>query len=142
MNPSQSNEPVLSEQEARLRSELTGLCAANSPLFAELGLREPDIIGAGRMVNKIKKGLELLLKKGLELLQPSSPRQTMVYVAVSPGRPDAAWAACVDHPRRAKETLSHIASWLKKDATLMYVSLDVAKQMTRNWERYVAESMT
>ena len=67
----------------------------------------------------------------------------MVYVAVSPGRPDAAWAACVPHhPRRAKETLSHIASWLKKDATLMYVSLDVAKQMTRNWERYVAESMT
>lgn len=60
---------------------------------------------------------------------------TMVYVAADPTQPGAAWAACVDDPRWAKDTAKDIAGWVRKGATVMRVTPEVAREMMMKWVR-------
>lgn len=60
---------------------------------------------------------------------------TMVYVAVDQAQPGAAWAACVDDPRWPKETAKDVASWVRKGATVMRVTPEVAREMMMKWVR-------
>jgi len=60
---------------------------------------------------------------------------TMVYVAADPAQPGAAWAACVDDPRFAKDAAKDIAGWVRKGATVMRVSPEVAREMMMKWVR-------
>ena len=61
--------------------------------------------------------------------------EMMVYVAADPNQPGAAWAACVDDPRWAKDTAKDIASWVRKGATVMRVTPELAREMMMNWVR-------
>jgi hypothetical protein len=60
---------------------------------------------------------------------------TMVYVAADPDQPGAAWAACVDDPRWAKDTAKDISGWVRKGATVMRVTPEVAREMMMKWVR-------
>lgn len=60
---------------------------------------------------------------------------TMLYVAADPTQPGAAWAACVDDPRWAKDTAKDIAGWVRKGATVMRVTQEVAREMMMKWVR-------
>lgn len=64
-----------------------------------------------------------------------SSEETMLYVAADRTQPGAAWAACVDDPRWAKETAKDIAGWVRKGATVMRVTPDVAREMMAKWVR-------
>lgn len=61
--------------------------------------------------------------------------EKMLYVAADPTQPGAAWAACVDDPRWAKETAKDIAGWARKGATVMRVTPEVAREMMMKWVR-------
>jgi hypothetical protein len=58
---------------------------------------------------------------------------TMVYVAADMAQPGAAWAACVDDPRRAKDTAKDIAGWVRNGAAVMRVTPEVAREMMAKW---------
>lgn len=62
-------------------------------------------------------------------------KDTMVYVAADPTQPGAAWAACVDDPRWAKETAKDIAGWVRKGAFVMRVTPEAAREMLAKWVR-------
>ena len=57
----------------------------------------------------------------------------MVYVAVDPSQPDAAWALCVDKPENARHTAKDLARWARKGAVVMRVDVDTAREMLRKW---------
>ena len=59
----------------------------------------------------------------------------MLYVAADPAQPGAAWAACVDDPRWAKDTARDIAQWVRKGATVMRVTPAVGREMMMKWKR-------
>ena len=59
----------------------------------------------------------------------------MVYVAVDPSQPDAAWALCVDKPENAKYTAKDLAAWARRGAVVMRVDVETAIVMTRKWIR-------
>ena len=61
--------------------------------------------------------------------------ETMVYVAADPAQPGAAWAACTDDPRWAKDTAKDIARWVRKGAIVMRVTPEVAREMMMKWVR-------
>lgn len=60
-------------------------------------------------------------------------KPTMVYVAVNPSQPDAAWALCVDKPEFAKHTAKELAKWARGGAAVMRVDMDTAREMLRKW---------
>ena len=57
----------------------------------------------------------------------------MVYVAVDPSQPDAAWALCVDKPENARHTAKDLARWARGGAAVMRVDMDTAREMLRKW---------
>ena len=57
----------------------------------------------------------------------------MVYVAVDPSQPDAAWALCVDKPEFARHTAKDLARWARGGAAVMRVDMDTAREMLRKW---------
>ena len=59
----------------------------------------------------------------------------MMYVAADPNQPGAAWAACVDDPRWAKDTAKDIAGWVREGARVMRVTPEVAHEMLMKWVR-------
>ena len=59
----------------------------------------------------------------------------MVYVAVDPSQPDAAWALCVDKPENARHTAKDLARWARKGSVVMRVDVETAIVMTRKWIR-------
>ena len=65
----------------------------------------------------------------------------MCYVAADPAQPGAAWAACADDPRWAKDTAKDVASWLRNGATVMRVTPEVAREMMMKWVRPEKKTM-
>lgn len=61
--------------------------------------------------------------------------ERMVYVAANPAQPGAAWAACVDDPRWKEDTAKNICEWVRKGATVMRVTPEVAREMLKKWVR-------
>ena len=61
--------------------------------------------------------------------------QYMLYVAADPQQPGAAWAACVDDPKYAKDTADTIADWIRRGGIVQRVDRDTASDMLSKWVR-------
>lgn len=59
----------------------------------------------------------------------------MAYVAADPKQPGAAWACMVDDPTYKKDTAKELASWIRKGANVMRVTIPEAREMVMKWER-------
>jgi hypothetical protein len=68
----------------------------------------------------------------------SNPRwhileSTMMYIAIDPKQPEAAYAACVDNPCYSKWTAEDVRKWLRDGAEVRLVDDDIAMQMLKKW---------
>ena len=69
-------------------------------------------------------------------------KECWLYVAADPSQPGAAWAACVDEPKFAKDTAKTVAGYIKDGATVMRVDSKVGNEMLRKWVRPVKKEKT
>ena len=68
-------------------------------------------------------------------MNSNAEEERMVYVAVDPTQPGAAYACCMDDPRWVKDTAKDIAEWVRKGAIIMRVTPEIAREMLGKWVR-------
>ena len=59
----------------------------------------------------------------------------MVYVAVEPATPDAAYALCVDNPERKQLIAETLADWIKEGAAVKHVTHEIGCEMMMEYIR-------
>ena len=124
-----------------------GECPEEYEVFLDVGVQRfvigrtasEDIEQAEWMRKMLAKALAAIVteQRGLDdcrsLLMRRRSDELMLYVAVDPKQPHAAYAACLDDPRWSQSTAMNIARWEQEGAKVMRVTHGVARTMMYNF---------